>query len=211
MTASLRVLYENNTTHGNEGSEAVYASTAPAALNVEFLFDGTGVIPSTAGSLENVQKAGTTANPLDGNDKFDVMDQLKAFLKVVYDSNGDIHRPRKVQLVYGKLAFDGVLESLDIEYKLFKPDGTPLRAVAKASFKETISDLLRENKEKNSSPDLTHVRTVHAGDTRPLLTHSIYSNSSYYLEVARTNKLYSFRRLTEGSEIAFPPVDKSEK
>jgi len=210
-SVNYQVNYDRRPAHGNSGSEAKYAGTSSPTLQFDFLFDGTGVIPAPAGPLDNVPIAGAVADLLTKNKEYDVSAELKKFAHVVYDYSGDSHNPRTVQLAWGTLVFDGVLTSLQLEYKLFKPDGSPLRAVAKASFDGTVTDTLRENKEKNNSPDLTHTRLVRAGDTLPLLTHSIYKNSSYYLEVARTNKLYNFRRLTEGSEIAFFPVDKTQK
>lgn len=210
-TVNYQINYDRRAAHGNSGSEAKYANTSPPVLEFEFLFDGTGVIPDSAGPLDNVPVAGAVADLLSGDDEYDVTRELHKFAKVVYDYSGDEHRPRKVQLTWGTLTFDGALTSLSIDYKLFKPDGTPLRAVANATFNGTISDVLREYKEKNNSPDLTHVRTSIAGDTLPLMTHNVYRTPGYYIEVARENKLYNFRKLNEGLRISFPPVDKKTK
>ena len=95
---------------------------------------------------------------------------------------------------------------MDITYKLFKPDGTPIRALVKAKFKGFVEDVLRVAKENNSSPDLTHVRMVKEGDTLPLMTFRIYGDSKYYLEVAKANKIQNFRKLKVGQEIFFPPI-----
>lgn len=203
--------YDRQPSHGNSGSEAKYAFTEPPTLEFEFLFDGTGVIPPSAGPLDNVPIAGAVADLVSGGpNEFDVVTQLQKFAHVV-DYNGNDHRPRNVRLAWGKLVFDGVLKSLSVEYKLFKPDGTPLRAVAKTEFDGTVSDVLRENKENNTSPDLTHVRTMRAGDKLPLVALSIYRDPTHYLEVARANKIYNFRSLREGTRVSFPPIDKSKK
>jgi hypothetical protein len=196
---------------GNSGSEAKYVCTLPQVLEFNFLFDGTGVIPPVGGTLDNVPIAGAVADLFSDDKGYDVTDELSKFAHVCYDYSGEIHKPRNLQLAWGTLVFNCVLIELQLEYTLFKPDGTPLRAIANATFEGTIDDTLREKKENKSSPDLTHKRSVRAGDTLPLLAHSIYRNSAYYLEVARSNKLYGFRRLKEGSEIAFPPLDKSRR
>lgn len=203
-----QINYDRSQAHGNSGSEAKYSNTSPPVLEFDFLFDGTGIIPPPAGPLDNIPIAGAIADLLSGSEEFDVTAELQKFAKVVYDYNGDQHQPRKIQLTWGKLQFDGVLSSLSIDYKLFKPDGSPIRAIAKASFDGSITDMLRENKEKNSSPDLTHIRNVIAGDKLPLMAHSIYRDSNLYLEVARANKLFNFRRLDHGHQISFPPVNK---
>ena len=97
---------------------------------------------------------------------------------------------------------------MDITFKLFKSDGTPLRATATAKFKGFIEDNLRVALENNTSPDLTHVRIVTEGDTLPLMTYRIYGDSKYYLEVAKVNKITNFRKLKVGQQIFFPPIEK---
>ena len=203
-----QINYDRTTAPGNSGSEARYTSTAPPSLEFDFLFDATGVIPPPAGPLDGIPIAGAIAGLFSDEEEFEVMNELQKFAHVVYDYSGEEHRPRRVQLTWGKLTFDGVLSSLAIHYKLFKPDGTPLRAEAKAAFDGTISDMLRETGERNSSPDMTHVKTVLAGDTLPLLTHRIYGKPGLYVEVARANKIFNFRRLREGTSVSFPPVAK---
>ncbi len=205
-----KINYDRLPAHGNSGSEAKYTNTEPPTLEFDFLFDGTGVIPPSAGPLDNVPIAGAIADLFDGSETFDVVKELQKFARVV-DYHGNDHRPRTVRLAWGTLVFDGVLSSLSVEYKLFKPDGTPLRAVAKAAFDGTVSDILRENQENNTSPDLTHVRTMRAGDKLPLLAMSIYRKADYYLEVARANKLYNFRNVRDGARVSFPPLDKVKK
>ena len=206
-----QVLYDRQEAHGNSGSKAAYSHTPSPTLEFEFIFDGTGVIPAPAGPLDNVPIAGAIADLLSGDDKYDVMTELRKFAHVVYDYSGEEHRPRNIRLIWGTLLFDGVLTSLTIDYKLFRPDGSPLRALAKTTFEGTISDVLRENKEKNNSPDLTHLRTVVDGDKLPLMSHRIYQEAKYYIEVARINRLFGFRNLGAGTQIRFPPLEKSAK
>ncbi len=67
-------------------------------------------------------------------------------------------------MVWGNLIFKGRAIELGITYKLFNPDGQPIRAVAKVKFKGSIEEKKRAAKENKSSPDLTHRRKVKAGD-----------------------------------------------
>jgi hypothetical protein len=210
-SVSYRVNYERAPAIGNTSSEAKYANTSPPTLNFEFLFDGTGVIPMSSGPLDGVPIAGAIAGAitdlLDGEED-DVMAQLRKFIRVM-EYSGEEHQPRVIQLSWGKLLFVGVMSELTVDYKLFKPDGTPLRAIAKAAFDGTIDDKLREQVEGNSSPDLTHSRTVTEGDKLPLMTQKIYRSPHHYIGVAKANKLYNFRNLRAGSQLDFPPIDKS--
>jgi hypothetical protein len=61
-------------------------------------------------------------------------------------------------------------------------------------------------KENKSSPDLTHQRMVKMNDKLTLLSEDIYENSNYYIDVAKNNKLLSFRQLQLGENIIFPPI-----
>ena len=137
-----------------------------------------------------------------------IADDVDQFKRVVFDYNGNEHRPNYLIITWGALLFKGVLTEMDLTFKLFKSDGTPLRAKALAKFKGFIEDNLRVALENNSSPDLTHVRMVNEGDTLPLMTYRIYGDSKYYLEVARANKITNFRKLTVGQKIFFPPIKK---
>ncbi len=93
-------------------------------------------------------------------------------------------------------------------YKLFRPDGTPTRAVARVKFKASIEDVKRAAKEDRSSPDLTHVRIVKGGDTLPLMCHRIYGDPAYHLAVAEVNRLDNPRRLVPGLRLSFPPLEE---
>ncbi|MGY3794252.1 CIS tube protein [Aquimarina sp. 433] len=175
----------------------------PEDLELEFLFDRTGVIVHY----------GNNPNESSGNTVFKdngegVIDDIEKFKKVILDYNGEEHAPNYVMIYWGTLLFKGKLTEMSIEFKLFKSDGTPIRAVAKAKFQGFVEDDLRVARENNQSPDLTHVRLVKEGDTLPLMSHRIYGDSKYYLEVAKVNELTSFRKLEVGTELFFPPIEK---
>lgn len=180
--------YNDKNAPGTSSGPAKFNKMDPQDFEIEFLFDSTGVIPSTSNGS--------------------VQDEIDKFRKIVFDYNGEKHRPNFIKIIWGALLFKGVFVSLDLEYKLFKPSGDPIRAVAKCSFKGHQDDEERAAEENKSSPDLTHVRQVKGGDTLPLMTYRIYGDSKYYLEVAKFNKLSNFRKLTPGQQIVFPPIDK---
>ncbi|RIJ46699.1 LysM peptidoglycan-binding domain-containing protein [Maribellus luteus] len=187
---------------GTSSSAPRYNRTPPEDLDLEFIFDRTGVLlnygdPSTASD-----------DHLSVDEGVGIADDVDQFKRVVFDYNGDEHRPNYLIITWGALLFKGVLTEMDITFKLFKSDGTPLRATATAKFKGFIEDNLRVALENNTSPDLTHVRIVTEGDTLPLMTYRIYGDSKYYLEVAKVNKITNFRKLKVGQQIFFPPIEK---
>lgn len=175
----------------------------PEDLELEFLFDRTGVIIHYGSNPDESSDDTVFKDKGEG-----VIEDIEKFKKVILDYNGDEHKPNYVMIYWGTLLFKGSLIEMSVEFKLFKSDGTPIRAVAKAKFQGFVEDDLRVAKENNQSPDLTHIRLVKEGDTLPLMSHRIYGDSKYYLEVAKVNELTSFRKLEVGKEIFFPPIEK---
>ncbi|ACT91932.1 conserved hypothetical protein [Dyadobacter fermentans DSM 18053] len=186
-----KIEYNDKQGQGTSGSQQKFKMTKPEEFTFEFLFDNTGII--------------------DGKAKEDIWDDLKKFKKMLVDYDGAIHQPRHFKLIWGVTLFKGRLTSLNINFKLFKPDGTPIRAVCKCSFKGSIEENIRVAKEDAKSPDLTHEKLVKASDHLTLMTYEIYEDPRYYLQVARANGLTNFRSLAVGQKVFFPPIDKGAK
>lgn len=194
--------YNKEEAIGKNKTDFKFESSPSPFLNLEFLLDGTGVAKSNPGN--------TLINKIKGKDftKETVADQLDLFYNATGEYDGTIHKPHHVKINWGTLEFLGVLLDFTIEYKLFTPEGYPLRAIIKAKFGGSVSQRLEKALSKPASPDLTHKRTVKAGDTLPLMTERIYGDSKYYLEVAKVNNLINFRQLKPGTELYFPPIEK---
>jgi hypothetical protein len=176
--------------HGTSGKQLKYEYTEPAEMSFDFLFDNTGII--------------------DDEPRDSVADDLKRFKEVLVDYKGDSHEPRHFKLVWGENSiFKGRVTQVAITHKLFSSDGTPIRAIAKVTFKSSIEEEKRAAKEDRKSPDLTQVRKVKRGDTLPQLCFQIYGDPSYYLQVADANELINFRQLTPGMDLVFPPIAKT--
>ena len=193
-----RIRYEvsqnQNQAQGTSSTAPRFNKTLPEDLQLDFVFDRSGVIKGFA-----------------DENGVGIIDDIEKFKKIVLDYNGNQHKPNYLVISWGSLLFKGSLKDMEITYKLFKPDGTPIRANIHATFKGFIEDNLRVARENNKSPDLTHIRVVGEGDTLPLMTFRIYGDSKYYLEVAKANKLVNFRKLTPGQQIFFPPIEKAGK
>lgn len=178
-------------TIGASGQQQKYAYTEAPQLSVTLTLDGTNV--DAMGLF-----AFTSAT---------VKDRVATFKKVAYTYRGKEHEPPYLRVSWGTLEeFDCRLSSFKVTYTLFDRDATPLRAEIAAKFRGDISPEKMAKLQQNSSPDLTHSRTVRLGDTLPLLTRDIYGSAQNYLDVARFNGLDDFRELTPGQEILFPPL-----
>lgn len=196
------VQFDETQPNGAAGTDLRFKKIKPQQLDLSFVFDSTGILIAHTSFGTNSLSSTTTES---------VPDQIKRFKNVAFDYQGELHQPRYLKLVWGNKdgLFKGRMTTLSINYTLFKPDGTPIRATAEASFKESIDKPKGEAQKAASSPDLTHVRIVKEGDTLPLMTYRIYGDSKYFMEVARVNNITNIRRLEVGRKITFPPLDKT--
>lgn len=177
---------------GTSGTQQKFEYILPEELTFEFLFDSTGIIDGKANS--------------DG-----VFDDVDRFRKILTEYRPSSHEPYHLKMVWGNLVFKGRAIELGITYKLFDPDGQPIRAVAKAKFKGSIEEQKRAAKEDRRSSDLTRIRKVKAGDTLPMMCFQVYGDPKYYLDIAHVNELGSFRLLIPGKDLVFPPIEKNGK
>lgn len=166
-----------------------YKSTPSNKLSFEIVIDCTGIVDS-----------GRT----------DMATEITALETIIYTYNGKIHRPNFVKVQWGQnITFNGVLDSIDISYTLFKPDGSPLRAKISLSFSQYISPKTVTMTDAPESPDLTHIVTVVEGMSLPQLCKQVWNDDSYYIQVAGFNKLNKFRNLNGIDKLIFPPINTS--
>ncbi|MDZ7581799.1 MAG: hypothetical protein U5R30_14715 [Deltaproteobacteria bacterium] len=167
---------------GDDGEEAKFKSIKPRSFSFDFLMDGTGA----------------------SGKKFEVLAQIELF-KLTTGFSGKIHRPKFLLLNWG--TFIATCDSeFSINSKLFRPNGTPLRAVLSASFREHKPAPLRELLKNLSSPDLTHLHEIVEGEHLSLITYRVYKDPRYYFHVGEANGLDNLRKLTKGQRLKLPPL-----
>lgn len=171
---------------GKEGSDPQYKRTKARQFTLEFTLDGTGA--NTNGV------------------KIPVTLQVALFRTVTTTMDGIIHRSPYLMVQYGTFIVYCVLRSSTVTYTMFDMYGLPIRAKISATFIERTPNILGSILGLLSSPDLTHSVTVKEGDLLPVLTHRIYNNQHYYLQVAKVNRLKNFRKLKAGATLVFPPL-----
>ncbi len=186
ITLSYEIEYDAAQGTGTTNSRMSFKSVKPGDLSLAFFIDGTGANGRPA----------------------DVQQEIEKFQAATM-YNGDIHRSNYLKVVWGTLQVKRcVLKSASIAYKLFRPDGVPLRAVISAVFTDNSDDQTRVAIAQDHSPDLTHRRIFKAGDRLPALCSEIYGDPRLYLRVAEANGLDDFRRIAPGTEVFFPPLEK---
>lgn len=210
------VCYNKEQAAGSSGGSPKFNKIPSTTMSFELIFDGTGVVPAPLpglpdqapalpGGIDKVLPAlrpPAVANLLG----VDVEKQIELFKKIVFSYNGAVHRSNFLELLWGRLVFRCLLKELTITFTLFRPDGIPLRARANASFVSFESRKLLEKRARKSSPDLSHVLTVQAGDNLPLLCRAVYGDALLYPRVARFNDLTGFRDIPVGTRLLFPPI-----
>jgi hypothetical protein len=186
---SYAVNYESSKEKQNNAGTQIFTGMGPTGLELELTLDGTGIIPLPSGYST-------------------IDDYIRTLKDIIYNYQGAYHRPNYCKVAWNNLQFTGVCSSFTIKYSMFRPDGTPIRASVKLSFRENIDFKTKLRMAQSSSPDLTHVRTVRAGDTLPLMTWRIYGDSSHYPMVAKANNLSRLDAIKPGDELYFPPLNR---
>lgn len=190
-TRRYQVEYEDNNSRGRTANSQKFKGIKEQEFRLEFTMDGTGV--ATAASGERVQ-------PIDLQAEIDKLVNMASLVEP------DSHRTRFLKVFWGALVIRCVLGSLDINYTLFHPDGSPLRAKITMQFKEVKSDERRTNENRVRSSDLTHIRLMRKGERIDNMTFEKYRDPAFYIQVARFNGLNNFRRPMPGLELRFPPI-----
>ncbi|SDG65061.1 hypothetical protein SAMN05421827_10928 [Pedobacter terrae] len=163
-----------------------YKSTPSDKLNFDVVIDCTGIVDPK---------------------RVDMAKEISTLENIIFTYNGTIHRPNFVKVQWGKdLVFNGVLNSFDISYTLFRPDGSPLRAKISLGFGQYIAPQTVKIQDQDESPDISHLVTVVEGETLPELCKRVWHNEKYYTQVARYNGLNKFRNLKGVEKLIFPPI-----
>lgn len=196
ITIAYEYEYDEAAAPGTTNRRMDFKKAKPGDMSLTLFLDGTG---ANGRPLLPLHKDNTPST---------VQEQVERF-HTVTGYSGKLHRTHYLKIGWGSLTVNRcVLKSASIAYKLFTPDGIPLRAVITASFSGNSDDETRVAKEEKKSADLTHVRLVKAGDNLPALCTEVYGDPGMYLRVARANGLDDFRYLVPGTRLRFPPLEK---
>ncbi|MEY2705884.1 MAG: hypothetical protein RL407_1946 [Bacteroidota bacterium] len=169
------------------------AAYSKQRVSISFTIDNTGVLPS----------APDKASFLPGTSIKKSVDQ---FLKVTTKPTRATHRPPFVKLQWGGFILVGKVFNVSIDYTYFNSSGDPVRATISFTLVEEVDEKVISR--EFQSPDITRIVKVKDGDSLIALSDSFYDDPKYYLQVAEYNNLPSFRGLSMGSQLEFPPLEK---
>lgn len=175
------VQWEPHKAPGLDTPEQEFTSGNPAILSVELFFD----------TYE---------------DKKDVRAEHTDPIMKLALVDADKHRPPLVMFSWGGFTFKGVVESLNLRYTMFLPDGKPCRATANISIKEaqTAKEQLEAN--PRNSPDHTKRRTLKMGETLALIAHEEYDDPAEWRRIADANGIDDPKDVKPGTVLTLPPI-----
>jgi nucleoid-associated protein YgaU len=108
-------------------------------------------------------------------------------------------------LTWGGFNFQCVLEKLSQNYTMFADDGTPVRAVVNATFKQFST--AAEEARNNPPGDPTKTHQVKTGETLNLISAKEYGDPALWRIIADENGLRDPRLLTVGSSLVIPALE----
>lgn len=132
------------------------------------------------------------------------------FLEALITVDPDTHRPPRVLFKWGKAKYEDnggkdrlfFVTALDVNYIMFLPDGTPVRAKVKL----TLTEVPDPAGEERNSPDTAHVHLVSRGDTLQAIASREYNNPGEWRRIAQANGIDDPLELVPGRRLLIPPI-----
>jgi hypothetical protein len=177
--------YTEDTRNGISGKDVKFGHSKNSSLSFDTVFDSTGLLPLKEKKVINA------INHLDA---------------VICKIDGDTHEPRYLHVNWGSFLFKGRMSSLNYDYNLFSPDGSPLRVKVSIAISGYMDKLTEAGYTNRKSPDMTHAVTLKAGESIAWWCYKIYGDASYCVDIAKFNRLQGFRNVAPGTQILFPPL-----
>jgi LysM repeat protein len=143
-------------------------------------------------------------------DTSDTLDDVRVAyvnkLRSLLNLNRELHAPAIVRFVWDTEVFRGVLESLNITYVLFTPEGVPLRAKLSLGLKEYRPVEIQIKENPTSSADFDKSYVVRRGDTLSGIAFAVYRNYNVWRDIARNNQIQDPRTLPPGKVLQLPSL-----
>lgn len=125
-------------------------------------------------------------------------------LRGLMDLNRELHAPPIVRFTWDTEVFRGVLESLNVTYVLFTPEGIPLRAKLSMSLKEYRPVEIQIKENPTASPDFEKTYVVKRGDTLSGIAYAVYRDATVWRAIAQNNQILDPRFLQPGQVLQLP-------
>jgi len=137
-------------------------------------------------------------------------------LEALADYDPETHHPRAIVFVFGEFSqrtrhknvYVFLLSSLTVDYTMFLPDGTPVRAKVSLCLEQMLPSELEERHAPKESPDHAKLYTVQRGDTLAGIAAHAYGDAREWRRIADTNHIDDPMTLRPGRKLLLPPILK---
>ena len=146
-----------------------------------------------------------------------ITDQLFRMMEVPGGSSGGSSSaaPPFITFTWGsETTFKSVCTSLTVAYKLFRPNGDPIRADVKMTLKqaEAASTASSTGANRGTNPTTRAkaghgVHTVKDGDTLPSIAYEAYGDATVWRAIADANGVENPLHLRRGRALSLPRLD----
>lgn len=135
-----------------------------------------------------------------------IVDQLfRALAPTSKSLDAKVPQPPWVVFGWGKrIPFVGRMESVAVEYRLFRPDGNPVRAMCDLTMSEMPTDPMPKQNPTSGGVEVQRQHTVVAGDSLPHLAQATYGDPARWRTIADVNGLDDPTRLVPGQVLLLP-------
>lgn len=174
---------EEHNLGGDSNLKSEVKQVLPESIQFEILLDGTGVLDQDYEVKDEIEK-------------------IKAVLYYPIDHKVNMQSPFLI-LKWGAFEFPCLLESLQINYLLFKNDGNPLRAKLAIGLKKKLNftDRVMEYFEKEKETQYPKNHVIKQDDNLYQICKNEYNDASLYLKVAKYNNIPSLVNLEVGKTL----------
>jgi hypothetical protein len=143
-------------------------------------------------------------------DTSDTLDDVRVAyvnkLRGLMNIDRELHAPPIVRFIWDTQVFLGVLDSLNVTYVLFTPEGVPLRAKLSLSMKEYRPVEIQIKQNPTASPNFDKTYVVRRGDTLSGIAFAMYRDSSAWRAIAAANQIQDPRTLAPGRALQIPAL-----
>ncbi len=129
-------------------------------------------------------------------------------LVMVHGPIDERDEPPCIKFQWGKLIlFLAVVTQVEVTYKLFDPDGTPIRADVTVNLQQQdASDDFAGLTNPTTRTEARKTRLVQQGDRLDLIAHQEYGSVAYWRYLAEANHLQDPQALRAGQILIIPPL-----
>jgi nucleoid-associated protein YgaU len=186
LTLSTSISWPDQKAAKRDNPEQQYVGADPATVSIDLFFDTYDTPEAKKTSVQQY------------TDKLLMLTQVQ----------GDKHRPPICKLKWGSVGvfFQGVLQQMERQYTMFMEDGTPVRALAKCTFKQwrtNQDDFARQNL---LSADVAKRWVVKQGETLASIAAQEYNDPRKWRPIAEANGIDDPQYIRPGTSLILPPL-----